>query len=124
MQTLSVDQLVGRTLGEYRIERLLGRGQLGAAYIAQQLSQGRTVMITTFNFAEGISAQERDQVTSRFALERAALLRLTHSNILPIYDLGEQFGYLYLVTAFVKGASLGQALKQQTKAVKIGRAHV
>jgi serine/threonine protein kinase/Rieske Fe-S protein len=115
MQTLSVDQLVGRTLGEYRIERLLGGGQLGAAYIAQQLSQGSTVMITTFNFAEGISAQERDQFKSRFVQEGAALVRLAHPNILPIYDFGEQFGYLYLVTGFVKRGSLGQVLKQQMR---------
>ncbi len=115
MQTLSVDQLVGRTLGEYQIERLLGRGQLGAAYVAQQLSQGRTVMITMFNFPEGRSAREREQLTGRFAQEMAAFVRLAHPNILPIYDFGEQSGYLYLVTAFVKRASLGQVLKQQVR---------
>ncbi len=113
MQLLSVDQLVGRTLGEYQIEWLLGHGQFGAAYLARQLSQGRTVMITTFNFPEGISAQERDKFSVRFAQEGAALFRLTHPNILPVYDFGEQPDYLCLVTAFVKGASLGQILKQQ-----------
>jgi serine/threonine protein kinase len=115
MPTLSVDQLVGRTLGEYQIKRLLGRGQLGAAYVAQHLSQGRTVMITMFNFPEGGSAQEREQLAGRIAQERAALVRLAHPNILPIYDFGEQSGYLYLVTAFVKRASLGQVLKQQVR---------
>jgi serine/threonine protein kinase/nitrite reductase/ring-hydroxylating ferredoxin subunit len=113
MQTVSVDELVGRTLGEYRIERLLGHGQLGAAYMAQQLSQGRTVIITMFNFPEGISAQERERFTTRLAKERTTLARLTHPYILPIYDFDEHSGYLYLVTAFVKGASLGQVLKQQ-----------
>ncbi len=113
MQLSGVDQLVGRTLGEYRIERLLDHGQLGAAYLGRQLSRGHTVIITTFNVPEGISAQERDQLTIRFAQEGAALVRLTHPNILPIYDFGEQPGYLCLVTAFVKGASLGQVLKQQ-----------
>jgi serine/threonine protein kinase len=110
---LRVDQLEGRTLGEYQIERLLGHGQLGAAYIARQLSQGRPVMMTMINFAEAPSAQERGQFVTRFAQERATLVRLTHPHILPIYDFGEQSGYLYLVTAFVKGASLGQVLKQQ-----------
>ena len=113
MQIVSVDQLVGRTLGEYRIERLLGHGQLGAAYLAQQLSQGRTVIITMFNFPEGLSAQERERVITRLAQERTTLARLTHPTILPIYDFDEHSGYLYLVTAFVKGASLGQVLKQQ-----------
>ena len=113
MQTVSVDQLVGRSLGEYQIERLLGQGQLGAAYMAQQLSQGRTVIITMFNFPEGLSAQERERFITRLAQERTTLVRLTHPTILPIYDFDEHSGYLYLVTAFVKGASLGQVLKQQ-----------
>ena len=113
MQVLSVDQLAGRTLGEYRIERLLGHGQLGAAYTAHQLSQGRTVIITMFNFPEGIAAQERERFITRLAQERTTLARLTHPNILPIYDFDEHSGYLYLVTAFVKGASLRQVLKQQ-----------
>ena len=115
MQTLHQDQLVGRTLGEYRVERLLGHAQLGAAYLARQLSQSRTVMISTFNFPEGLSTSERNQLTARISGERAALARLTHPNILPIYDFGEQSGYLYLVTAFSKGASLSQALKQQSR---------
>ncbi len=113
MQTPSVDQLVGRKLGEYQIERLLGRGKLGAAYVAQQPSQGRTVMITTFNLPRELSVHKRDQFTSRLAQERAILVGLTHPNILSIYDLGEQADFLYLVTAFVEGASLGQVLKQQ-----------
>jgi hypothetical protein len=41
---ISVEPLVGSVLGEYQIERLLGQSQLGAAYIAQQIPQGRTVM--------------------------------------------------------------------------------
>ncbi len=46
MQTVSVDQLVGNTLGDYRVERLLGRGKLSAVYMAQQRSLNRTVMVT------------------------------------------------------------------------------
>ena len=113
MQTLSVEQLVGRTLEEYQIERLLGYSQLGAAFLARQRSQGRLVMITAFNFPEGISTQEHDRITTHFAQEKATLLRLTHPHILPMYDFGEQSGYLYLVTAFVQGASLRQVFQQQ-----------
>jgi len=115
LQLLSADQLVGRMLGEYQIERLLGRGQLGAAYVAQQLSLGRTVMITMFNYPEESSAQELSQLTGRVAQERAALVKLAHPHIIPIYDVGEQSGSLYLATDFVKGASLGQVLKQQVR---------
>lgn len=110
-----VEQLVGSMLGEYRIERLLGQSPLGAAYLAVQPERGLKVMVTTFNFPEGQAIPERDQFRSRFAREGAALTRLVHAHVLPIYAFGEQPGYLYLVTAFVKEASLGQTLKQNTR---------
>ena len=113
MQVLSVDQLVGRALGEYQLERLLGHGQLSAVYMAQHKSQGRTVMVTTFNFPDSMAVRER--FAERFAQEGAALVGLKHPNILSTYDFGEQAGFPYLVTAFVKGASLSQVLKQQTR---------
>ena len=113
MQVLSVDQLVGRALGEYQLERLLGHGQLSAVYMAQHKSQRRTVMVTTFNFPDSIVVRER--FAERFAQEGAALVGLKHPNILSTYDFGEQAGFPYLVTAFVKGASLSQVLKQQTR---------
>jgi serine/threonine protein kinase len=113
MQTLRVDQLVGRTLGEYQIERLLGHGQLGTAYLARQRSGGRMVIMTLFNLPQDMSAEERGQMTTLLAQERAALVRLTHPTIPLVYDLGEHAGSLYLVTAVSKGASLAQVLKQQ-----------
>ncbi len=113
MQLSDADQLVGRTLGEYQVERLLGQGPLGAAYLAQQFLLGRTVMITTFAFPEGIADWERDQFTARFTQEGQTLVELTHPNILPIYDFGIQPHFFYLVNSFVKGASLNQVLKQQ-----------
>lgn len=113
MQQLDVDQLVGRTLGEYQVERLLGQGQLGAAYLARQFLLGRTAMITTFNFPEGLSAWEREQFAARFTQEGQILVGLNHPNVLPVYDFGIQAHFFYLVNAFVKGASLSQVLKQQ-----------
>lgn len=115
MQMLTVDQLVGRTLGDYQVEQLLGHGQLSAVYMARQKAQGRIVMITTFNIPRTLSSQARARFSARFAQEGAALVALRHPHILPTYDFGEQADYPYLVTAFVKGASLAQALKQQVR---------
>lgn len=110
-----MEQLTSRMLGDYRIEHLLGQSQLGAAYQGVEPGRGTRVMVTTFNFPEGQARQEREQFHTRFAREGAALTRLVHANIVPIYAFGEQPGYLYLVTAFVKEASLGQTLKQNTR---------
>lgn len=113
MQTVGIDQLVGRPLGEYEVEQRLGRGELSTVYIAHQSALGRKVMIIMFNPPEGISALEQQRFTVRFAQEGAALRKLKHPNILPTYDFGELSGHPYLVTALVKGVSLNQLLKQQ-----------
>ena len=113
VQTISADPLSGTMLGGYQIERLLGQSQLGMVYLAEQPSLGRAVVLTVFTFPERLSAQERNQFLSRFAQERAAITRLSHPHILPVYDFSEQAGSLYLVTALVRGASLAQILKEQ-----------
>lgn len=112
---LRVEQLVGGMLGDYRIERLLGQGQLSTVYLGQQKLQGQAVTITMFNFPADISAQAREHFNVRFAQEGAVLVRLKHPNILPTYAYGEQDDHPYLVTSFVKVASLAQVLKQQVR---------
>ena len=115
MQTVSEDQLVGKTLGDYQVVQLLGRGKMSAVYKAQQRSQNRTVMITTFNIPESLSMVARERFTARFSQVGSSLVTLNHPHILPIYDCGVQFGSPYLVTSFVKGGSLAQVLKQQPR---------
>jgi len=115
MQTISEDQLVGKKLGDYHIEQVLGRGKMSAVYRAQQHSQNRTVMITTFNIPESLSMVSRERFTARFSQVGLSLVTLNHPHILPIFDCGVQFGSPYLVTSFVKGGSLAQILKQQPR---------
>jgi serine/threonine protein kinase/nitrite reductase/ring-hydroxylating ferredoxin subunit len=115
VQTVIVDQLAGKTIGDYQVERLLGRGKMSSVYMAQQRYQKRIVMITTFNIPESLSAPARERFTARFTHVGSALVKLNHPNILPIYDCGVQYGSPYLVTSFVKGGSLARVLKQQPR---------
>ncbi len=109
---LAAEQLTGTMLGETQIERLLGKSQLGAAYTARQPARGRKVLLTIFRFPEGMPEAVRAQFLARFAREGAALLHLVHPHIVPIYEYGEQPGYAYLITAYLKNPSLGQVLKE------------
>jgi len=113
MQVEQIDQLVGRKLGAYQVERLLGQGQLSAVYLARRATQSDVVLLTVFLLPHSISTQERKQLISHFKQEGATLVRLQHPHILPTYDFGEEGEYPYLVTAFARGASLAQLLKQQ-----------
>src|SRR6516165_11214421 len=115
MQSITVDQLVDHKLGDYQIERLLGRGKMSAVYMARQHSQGRIVMVTTFSVPEILSNSAYERFTARFTQVGSSLIELKHPNILPIYDCGVQYGVPFLVTSFVKGVSLAQILKQQPR---------
>ena len=113
MQMLREDQLTGKLLGDYQIQQLLGHGQLSAVYLARHKSQGHAVMMTIFNYPDDMASRKR--YSALFAREGAALVKLKHPHILPTFDCGEQDGFPYLVTTYVKGASLAQALKQQER---------
>src|SRR5260370_29441453 len=88
---------------------------LSAVYMARQRSQNHAVMITIFLLPELLSTQARERFNTRFYQIGASILRLNHPHILPIYNFGVQFGLPYLVTSFIKGGSLAQVLKQQSR---------
>jgi serine/threonine protein kinase len=113
MQAVPVDQLVGKTIGEYQVERLLGSGKSSAVYLARQLTQNNTVTITTFVIPETFSAQAHARFMARFVKVGSSLVELRHQHILPTFAVGEEFGYPYLVTSFMQGGSLAQLLKRQ-----------
>lgn len=111
----SIDQFVGSILGEYQIERMLGKSTLGAAYQALHSAGGPKAMVTIFNVPEALSAWEQEQLRLRFASEVEKLIQLGHPHILPIYAFGGLQESVYLVTAFAKEASLAQSLKKNTR---------
>lgn len=109
---VDVDSLVGSTLGDYQIGRLLGRGKLSIVYKARSLSQGYPAMVTMFQVPEIIPPQVYERFRVRFLTEGMALIKLRHPHILPVYTAGEWGRTLYLVTAYLKGISLAQTLKR------------
>ncbi len=113
MQTVSTDQLVGQTVGHYVVKSLLGRGRLSAVYLAQHPAQKHTVALTTFIIPDRFTSDMRTRFTQRFTREAATLTSLSHRNLLPIHEYGEQFGYPYLVTPYMTNGSLADVLQQQ-----------
>lgn len=113
MQAAVVDQLVGQTIGRYRIERLLGRDRFGTVYLAQDSVANALVVLTMFDIPERLSAPARQRFRLRFREKTPVLARLKHPHILPIDDAGEQFGKLYLVTPYMTSRSLAARLKQE-----------
>ena len=93
MHVLNVDQLVGQQVDGYRIERLLGRGQLHVSYLVRHPGYPGAMMLRLFTVQEQLSSQARQRFLLRFAGEAPALIVLRHPHLLPVYDYGEHFGY-------------------------------
>lgn len=96
-------------LGGYRILKELGRGGMGAVYLAKQLSLDRNVAVKTIQ--NDWSANPR--AVARFIREAYAAAQLTHHNVVQIYDLGQDSGINFFSMELVEGGSLDDLLKQQ-----------
>jgi serine/threonine protein kinase/tetratricopeptide (TPR) repeat protein len=94
------------TVAGYEILAPLGRGGMGLVYQARQLRFGRVVALKMIR--GGAHANPRD--LARFRTEAAAVARLEHPNIVPIYEVGEQDGWAYFALEFVPGGSLARHL--------------
>jgi eukaryotic-like serine/threonine-protein kinase len=101
---------VARTIdGKYRLDRLIGRGGMGAVYAAYDLRLGREVAVKVMLGGEF----GHDTALRRFRREAQAVARLNHPNIVALHDFGElQGGGAYLVMERVYGASLRADMKR------------
>jgi serine/threonine-protein kinase len=101
-----LEELVGKRLGQYRIEAILGKGAMATVFKAYQPSLDRHVAIKVLPPA---FAAESPAFAKRFQREAKAIASLYHPNILPVYDFGIYRDYSYIVMRYVEGArSLSQ----------------
>ncbi len=93
-------------LGRYEVERELGKGAMGVVYLGKDPKIGRTVAIKTMALSQEFEADELDEVKDRFFREAETAGRLTHPNIVTIYDAGEEHDLAYIAMEFIKGYDL------------------
>ena len=86
-------------LGEYRIVRELGRGGMGIVYEAVQESLGRHVALKVIPRRVMLDARRRQ----RFQREAQAVAQLHHTNIVPIFAVGEHDGLPYYAMQYIRG---------------------
>lgn len=94
---------------KYRIERLLGRGGMGAVYEATDLRLARSVAIKVIEgerFTDPVARQ-------RFAREARASARVVHANVVGVFDLGDFEGGAYIVLEYLRGRTLHDVLKTE-----------
>lgn len=108
-QTAELHPLVGKTLGWYRIEGVLGRGGMGIAYRAQDLKLQRPVAVKVLPPEVTADSERR----KRFFLEARAAARLPHPAIAQVYDVGEQEGAVYIAMELVEGRTVADMVQSK-----------
>jgi serine/threonine-protein kinase len=102
----------GAVLGNYRVDWLIGRGGMGAVYLAQH------VRMSNRKAALKVLAPELagdPEFRERFIRESDIAGSLEHPNIVPVYDAGEADGVLYCVMRYVRGTDLGAVLDLEAR---------
>jgi WD40 repeat protein/serine/threonine protein kinase len=95
-------------LGDYRIIREVGHGGMGIVYEAEQESLGRHVALKVLLTHSLLDPKQ----FQRFHREARAAARLHHTNIVPVYGVGEQDGFHYYIMQFIQGQGLDQVLAE------------
>jgi len=109
----------GQDLGDYRIIREIGRGGMGVVYEAVQKSLNRYVALKVLAIG-AIS----DNALERFYREAEAAGKLHHSNIVPVYAVGEEQGIHFYIMQYIKGESLSEKIQDLKRAsIKCDRRH-
>jgi serine/threonine protein kinase len=102
--------MLASALGDqYEIVRQLGRGGMGAVYLARERSLERFVAIKVLrpDLADAADARERFRREARIAA------RLSHPGILPLHTFGEVGGLWYFVMGYVRGITLAERLRDE-----------
>ncbi len=101
-------------LGKYTIRRELGKGAMGVVYEGFDPSIERIVALKTVR-ADQLGGEDAPEILTRFRREAQAAGRLTHPNVVAVYELGEDAGTTFIAMEFVKGRSLKEYLEQHTR---------
>jgi len=98
-------------LNKYDILEEVGRGGMGIVYRAHDTKLNRTVAIKELVLSELIIGQDKKDVIARFEREALAAAKLSHPNIVTIFDVGEEDGRNFIVMEFLEGKTLKDYLE-------------
>jgi hypothetical protein len=98
----AMPDMVGKTIGQYQLIELIGKGDTSYVYKAFQPAMSRYVAIKVLFPSLAASPDYMEQFQRRLA----RIASLQHSDILPVYDYGQEEGVLYLVTRYIEEGAL------------------
>jgi serine/threonine protein kinase/Flp pilus assembly protein TadD len=95
-------------IGDYRILREVGRGGMGVVYEAEQESLGRRVALKVLP----PHTLKEEKALERFRREARAAAKLHHTNIVPVFEVGQGGGACFYAMQFIQGQALDQVIEE------------
>jgi serine/threonine-protein kinase len=99
--------LIGRTLGQYRILTKIGQGGMGMVFKAEDTALKREVALKVL----WINPLDDPRIAERFMREARCLARLSHPNLLHVYNVGSEGDLRYFAMELLRGRTLAEALR-------------
>jgi len=99
------------TLGRYEIIEQIGRGAMGIVYKGRDPKLHRLTAIKTIRFIDEFDEDQAGKVKEQFYREAELVAKLSHSNIVTIYDVGEDLDLSYLAMEYLDGEGLDKYTK-------------
>jgi serine/threonine protein kinase len=110
---MNVEALCGMVLGTCTLEKLIGRGGVGAVFLAQQSRPKRQVAVKVLLPMSTLQPSQHAAFLERFRRETDAAALLGHPNIVPVHEYGERDGLAYLVMTYISGGTLRDELERE-----------
>ncbi|UCE21371.1 MAG: protein kinase, partial [Candidatus Aminicenantes bacterium] len=104
-----------KKIGKYEIQSILGKGAMGIVYKALDPDIDRQVAIKTIRFDLASEETDNEEIMQRFIREAQAAGKLTHPNIITIFDVGREEDLTYIVMQYIEGPSLQRLIAQGEK---------
>ncbi|MBA2482404.1 MAG: serine/threonine protein kinase [Planctomycetes bacterium] len=99
--------LVKKQIGGYKLIRRIGEGGMGEVYLAEQLTMHRTVALKILH---GKWAED-EEFRKRFLLEARAAGKLSHQNLIQVFDVGKYQGLYYFSMEFIDGVTVDDLIR-------------
>jgi WD40 repeat protein/tRNA A-37 threonylcarbamoyl transferase component Bud32 len=104
---MKLDNLTGRSIGQYELRELMGKGGMGAVYRAYQPRLRREVAVKVLLNVD----TDDEQSVERFTREAYVAASLEHRHIIPIYDYGVDNDISYIVMRLLLGGTLSDRMR-------------
>jgi serine/threonine protein kinase len=107
--------MIGKVLlDRVKIVRAIARGGMGKVYYAEQIGMGRPCAVKVLD--PRMAGASREEFTRRFLLEASVAAKLTHPNVVTIYDYGEtDDGACFIAMEYLEGETLSETLKREKR---------